>query len=572
MILVTAVQSMTWNELRNALAIRQGASDHSASRVPSEKTVHTLCGSLLVFDRSLKDHENNPKIKLCHKTFQDFLLEDPQNLPISKSLREHHEDNITSMQKFFIDDVRAFEHIGRDCITLLNYRRYGSFSDAKAILDAEDSENAFLKYAAAFWFLHFMDTTHHRKEVFEEIQRFLESPNFWTCIAVQSYVVPYLFGRYEETARGCYKMGLRRTARCQDDCFGVPLPIWLENYPPHGPELDRDFCSFVSDWHEVLASRPGTLDQCVPLSSMKSRLGDNFQRNERIRVWKFREKMGLENISGLHVNSISLLKGKLLAEVICTHHDESPNLRHYHCVSIFSKDKKVHVTFDTDSTATNLEEKAIDFQLQDSGSEVRALEFDESKLHLQRKVGRAREIFPVPDSWKSGNPNHTWRVKWQQSQKVSRGKIVIFHVAREEKKPEIPKPGDSESESEESDSDSDTGSDSDSDSGSSSGSNYDSGYEECQQGDAQKLEKVANDWVVIVDATSQPVWLPLKLDKRHSGGVAFAAHPTQPVAVVGLGDERVIIANTETGQSEIQRLPGAFEDNASAFVICQGGY
>lgn len=135
-------------------------------------------------------------------------------------------------------------------------------------------------------------------------------------------------------------MGLRQSYWGQVDSFGVPLPTWLHKYP-HGLELDMDFCSFVSDWHEVLASRPDTLDLCVPLSTMNSKLGgDHFPQSERVCVCISKNKLDLDNVSTLHLSRIFLSQGKLFAELIYSCRDEPAGRFHYQRVSIFSKSSK----------------------------------------------------------------------------------------------------------------------------------------------------------------------------------------------------------------------------------------
>lgn len=182
-----AVKTITWNELCNALAIQRGLPDHSKGREPHEDTIHTLLGSLLIFDRSSLGHGNNPRVKLCHKTIYNFLLQDPEHLLADRSLCDLDQGDLDRIKYFFVNEQDAFVQIGRDCLTLLRYRHYESFANAKAIMnDEDDRENGFLKYAAAFWFVHCIDPNHHSQEDFEDIQRFLQSPNFWACVAVQA--------------------------------------------------------------------------------------------------------------------------------------------------------------------------------------------------------------------------------------------------------------------------------------------------------------------------------------------------------------------------------------------------
>lgn len=340
--------------------------------MPKEDAINDLCGSLLLFDRSSEQDKTNPKVKLFHKTIQDFLLQDPQDLPIGKSFSHMEEFRLKEMKKFFVDPLEGCMSVGLNCMTLLQYRRYQSFSAAKAILDDSSAEDAFLRYAAAFWFLHFMDSKQHSEEVFQVVREFMESSNFWTCVALQSYLVPYNFGYYARTGPKKYKMRVRRADWSKADYFAVPLPSWLCQYP-YGKKLDQDFCSFVSDWHEVLASRPGNLDQCVSLSTMQSKIGENLHQSERIKVWRFYDKVDLENIAQLRVTSISLSDGKLFAELVCKYRSDPPGRLHYHRVSIFSKGTKIHGSFETNPQLMDLESLDTDFQLTCNDSQTRLL-------------------------------------------------------------------------------------------------------------------------------------------------------------------------------------------------------
>ncbi|KAJ5106986.1 hypothetical protein N7456_003661 [Penicillium angulare] len=161
-LLSSAFQSITWDELCNALAIRRGASDHSKTHEPYEKQIQDLCGSLLLFDRSTKGNENNPKVKFCHKTVTDFLMQSPHVLLADRSFSRYKE-MLPHIQKFFVEPATASTQIGLDCLTLLQYKRYEENVNMESILEENSPKDAFLKYAAAFWFLH-LDIGQHDEE------------------------------------------------------------------------------------------------------------------------------------------------------------------------------------------------------------------------------------------------------------------------------------------------------------------------------------------------------------------------------------------------------------------------
>jgi hypothetical protein len=527
--------------------------------VPWENQIESLCGSLLVFDRSSKENEKDPKIKLCHKTVEDFLLLDPKDPIIAKTIPDSDQDKVALVHKFFVNPAKASIEVGLNCLTFLQYRRYESVSNVKAILDENNKDDAFLKYAAAFWFRHFMGTS-HSQETFEEVRKFLESPNFWTCVALQSYLVPHVFGRYAQIRPGCYIMGLRGPKWNEEDCFGLPLPGWLEKYPPRGPELDLDFCSFVSDWHEVLASRPGALDRCVPLSTLKSQLGSRLDKSGRIRVFNLSEKLDLSDVSNLCSNSLFFCKNKLFAELVCGYRNELPSRFRYYRIPIFSKKTAVESTFDAALQATDLDRNGIRFCLRDFDSQVEIWNVDESTLRLERIVDGFCEKFAPPISWRKRTLENPWRVIGEDSEATSRGNVAVFHVSRVTTRQVKTNSGDG---SNSSDSDSDSDSDSeDSDSDSTS----DSGYEEDDE--APKMNKAATDWMILVHESSQPLWIPLVEDGEHSRGMACAFHPHLPVVVLSHRSGQVIIADTDAGSWRIEQYPGDLEcENAN--VPCQ---
>lgn len=534
--------------------------------MPKEDAIHGLCGSLLLFDRSSEQNKTNPKVKLFHKTIQDFLLQDPRDLPIDKSFSHVEEFRLKEMKKFFIQPSEGSVKFGLTCMTLLQYRRYKSFSAAKTILDDNSTENAFLKYAAAFWFLHFMDTEHHSEEVFEEVRAFMESPSFWTCVALQSYVVPYNFGRYARTGTKKYQMGVRRADWSKADCFAVPLPNWLGQYP-YGKLLDQDFCSFVSDWHEALASRPGTLDQCVPLSNMQSRLGNHLHQLERIKVWKLNDKIDPANAAQLRVSSISLSDGKLFAELVCKYRSDPPGRIHYHRVSVFSKGTKIHGTFDKGTPVMDLENIDTDFQLVRNDSQVRLLKFDGSRLQLERSLDGLSQTFSAPGAWKTTAPSQTWQLRSKCHRNTPHGKLALFHVVRNTDQSVNRKHDDSDWPESASESSSDSSSESESDDGSIVDFHYDSGYEEGSSAKSRtrSLEQVPNECAIVIGESSQPLWIPIALNKRVRKEIPFAVHPSLPFVVLKDLNGHAIVANMSTGIWNIETDSVQLDENG-----CQG--
>ncbi|KAJ5719497.1 hypothetical protein N7493_007952 [Penicillium malachiteum] len=563
MILTSAVQSMTWNELRNALAIRRGAMDHSAKLEPYEKQIHELCGSLLIFDRSSKDNEENPKVKFCHKTIADFLKQDPEDLFLDKSFSQHS-DKLPKMRKFFIDPYNAATELGLDCLTFLQYDCYNRLDNLKAALEGGGISSAFLKYAAAFWFLH-LEQGNRTREVSQAIRTFMQSPNFWTCVAVQSHVVPYVFGRYAETAPGCYQMGLRRADLCEQDSFGVPLPTWLEQQQV--ADLDRDFCSFVSDWHEVLAFRPGVLSQCVRLTPMKSKLGKNLHQPERVRVWRATEKMSLANLSHLSISAVHLLKGKLFAEMISRHESVSTDQLRYHHLPVFSKGIEIHAPLEIDAAIVRPSGQCNNFMVKNIDGKFRFTAFDEANLQFKCSDGDSYDVYAAPGTFQSAKPGHEWKVIWKDCQVTEHGTAAIFHISQKIIKVENSEEFESDCYSDsDTDSDSDSGSDSDSETNSSV-LNDDSGYDE-DQGQKHRFKGSIMDWLIVVLDPRRPLWIPISLDNRQRGGVAYAVHPSLPLLVCRVKGQ-TIHADLNTGKWGTWKELADLEDDETS-IFSQG--
>ncbi|KAF9771536.1 hypothetical protein IL306_010825 [Fusarium sp. DS 682] len=208
----------------------------------------------------MEDTSDSQKISLCHKSVKDFFV-DPKN---KERIEEY-------LPEFFIDELKALEELGVNCIEYLSDERYQSPSDLRTLVTKNTSsyDNAFLRYAAVFWHMHMRDIK-PSSDTLKVVEDFLKSPAFWTCIYVQSHAAPHLFARYRQETSQYYlpMMGIVRDATLQ---FGLPLPSWKEEFSSADyMSLDRSFCAFVLDWGELLAKNPDQLHHAVPLTLYKS--------------------------------------------------------------------------------------------------------------------------------------------------------------------------------------------------------------------------------------------------------------------------------------------------------------
>ncbi|KAI7772982.1 hypothetical protein LA080_012655 [Diaporthe eres] len=260
-ILIAAAQSISLDEIRNILAVTPDAEDHDPRRVPFTKDIENLCTPLVTFGKPREgDDEDNPLLKLCHKTVEDFFLQSPENLSM---------DHSSKLRKYFVTYKQANEAIAMDCLSYLQYKRYESPTlDLAAVISKPIAkEHAFLPYAATFWAQH-CDVIGHSppQELGQAALQFLQGPTLRTCLEVQAYVGPYLFGRYVgRKDRSSYKMCIKGSRVRDSDSFGVPLPQWLDTLSLQGWTLDRSMCHFIGEWREVLISHPDGLASCLPL-------------------------------------------------------------------------------------------------------------------------------------------------------------------------------------------------------------------------------------------------------------------------------------------------------------------
>lgn len=248
--------------MRNVLAVTPTAKDHDSRRVPFTKDIENLCSPLVTFGKPREgDDAENPLLKLCHKTVEDFFLQNPDDLKL---------DSASKLRKYFVTYNQANEAIAMDCLTYLQYKRYEKSAleiGANILSKPIPKEHAFLPYAATFWAQH-CDAIGNSpsKEVVQISLKFLQGPTLRTCLEVQSYVGPYLFSRYvSRQDRASYQMCIKGSRVRGNDSFGVPLPQWLDTLSPQGWAVDRSMCHFIAEWREVLISHPDGLASCLPL-------------------------------------------------------------------------------------------------------------------------------------------------------------------------------------------------------------------------------------------------------------------------------------------------------------------
>ncbi|KAK5635789.1 hypothetical protein RRF57_011501 [Xylaria bambusicola] len=261
LILGSAQQTISVDELVDALGIRRESQDYSTLRLPKEELIHDLCGSLIVIEQCTAGTRGHSSlVRFCHKSVKDFFQQDPKTCDFGVN---------ESLHKYFVAPSNAHEEIGLDCLTYLMYSRYAKHIDLGFLDSTIPKEHAFLRYAATFWFQHLGDESIEKPSsaAVQTARDFISSKNFWNCLRVQSHIAPYLFGRYRGYRPGGFKMAIRGKEWKGNDGFAIPLPSWLSDYSSDDLMRDQSFCHFAEEWREVIITQPQGLDQCVSMKA-----------------------------------------------------------------------------------------------------------------------------------------------------------------------------------------------------------------------------------------------------------------------------------------------------------------
>ncbi len=273
-----AAQPLTVNQLLHALAVRLDADhdDFQPGRVSEFKRVQDLCGSLIEVEGTGEAGDDGGRIvKFVHKSVLDYLTNNPADLGIED--RELH--------RFFVDVRGGNVELGRHCLKYLSYRRYqGRVADMGTILGSDGGEHAFLKYSAAFWFLH-LGEGEPSPELFSEVRSFLRSPAFWTCLAVQAMAHPNLFSTYTSVGSG-FEVG-RRDGPAGEKNIADPLPRWLPGCEPDGHRYTKALQEYIAEWHGMLKHSDEPWGHCMMDQEGRELFaGLKSMRCKDVRHWK----------------------------------------------------------------------------------------------------------------------------------------------------------------------------------------------------------------------------------------------------------------------------------------------
>lgn len=243
---------MSLDELTDAMGVNMTSMSYSSGRVPKRALIKSLCYPLIELDDRI--NPLNPVLGVFHTSVADFLKQDPKLLGVSEAC-----------QKFFVNSELADLDIGKTCMIYLSQDVYAKPRDTDSVARKSCDKNNFLMYAAVFWYLHLSETP-KSTELFDEVQRFLESRNFWTCMQIQGTCAPYHFAPLRQIHPDHFDMAFK-AAKIGEIYYPDPLPSWLEDSGEKGQRLVKLYHSFVKEWSIVLSCHPESILQCQPVVS-----------------------------------------------------------------------------------------------------------------------------------------------------------------------------------------------------------------------------------------------------------------------------------------------------------------
>jgi len=533
--MVRAVQPLTVNALRNALAIMIDPryDDHQAGRVPSLALILSLCGSLVRLENSPSGNDGDRLVKFVHKSVLDFLKENPTRLGI---VRE-------DLHCFFVDEKRGNLEVGRNCLKYLQYQRYQSRINISEVLD-NNEEHAFLKYAASFWFEH-LGEIDHSEELFSEVKSFVQSSAFWTCLAVQAKVRPHLFCRYTEIPGG-FMMGLNRGELAEDESIAIPLPHWLDLYKPVGHDISRAFYDYIREWHAVLVSHSEAGSQCMMDQVGRALFpGLASMQSKNIRLSRVKTPTGT---SAIALANVFFKKSKLHAQV--TYRNASGE--HWHEAPV--------------SSGEPFRDGVLQIPPPDQGLPGRLIRFGDGLRHSTSSRSTTWSIrlndltvessldeeltFAPPDSSSMSSetkcPRTIWSLVTESASALEYGSAFAFHLT-----------GSKVEDFKEQETDSGYSSNS-----AWSGSEDDSDNEE-------DVSQVSACLVICCDG-EKPVWNPWTEQKGNRSQISCAFHPSQKIAAWSRSLDELQILDLATGKITSKTIEEPAAARASASVVCRG--
>ncbi|KAJ4383386.1 hypothetical protein N0V86_001433 [Didymella sp. IMI 355093] len=559
-IVVEALQPLRLSELRHALAVHlRQTDDYNKDALPKKEAIEELAVNLIVFDQA-ESTSCDPLVRVLHKSVQDFLLQDPNTLELP-DLR---------IKRFFVNKEAARIMLGHAALKYMRYKRYRRPNDVAALL--LDESHAFLKHAAIFWH-RYLSEPQTSSEIVLEVVDFVQSEQFWTCVAVQSRVAPHLFARYTRRGLG-YTIGTAGPQMSTDPdsvVYAVALPSCLED-PRHGlvgAQVVEAFHRFVCEWHTVLNSYPDALRMCA--------MGEGWNKILQGKVatqQKHIQFVSLEGTSGTMPLSIDDIKVKSKDFHVCSTEFGVEGKRYSkRWQALGGSGAPTPSDLPLSSVTPMAFTHAPKFEIEHTNGS--SLVVDIEQLSVQRLDGTGA----LQDTAKAseGTPGH-WHIHCTRSHEVRDvGVLATYHCVRA-----VPSSApaqakrvdstygsvaDSESDSSsdsdssedddiERDSDSESDSDSDSDSNSDSNSDSDSDSEVASASSTSSHNREAvgkNEYCIrehcmlIVSTSAQPLWFFWTTSSTEMVEAPCAFHPTLPTIVWSTTNHELSLVDSVNG-------------------------
>ncbi|KAL8636479.1 MAG: hypothetical protein Q9228_006129, partial [Teloschistes exilis] len=240
-LVVFAKRPLLLQELSEAIGMTytKQESNLDSSTQPFKRRLKALCAPLI----DVSDDERETICTLSHSTVQSFLLKHPRIL----QLRDNSAQPLTVLM---IDE-------GEMALACLKYLSQPRYRDV--LVKSEDSfitssgENVakhhLLSYAAKYWDRH-LENLQCNDTLFDSVRSFLQSPQFVTCLQVQSLYVEGQFTLWFSHIQMC--QGYRRT-----------FPRWFTECGQSGEKFVTEYNRFVDNWGYLLEQYPGEIDRCL---------------------------------------------------------------------------------------------------------------------------------------------------------------------------------------------------------------------------------------------------------------------------------------------------------------------
>jgi hypothetical protein len=237
------------NEIRDAIGMIQSGDPGvlDQEKRPWASRLHKLFAPLIQVDTT--DSED-ASCKFVHSTIYTFIDKNPGIL----------QDKISPHPDRMISAV----HIAEACLLYLSQHRYASLltrrgAHWRTAADQPIEDHHLLQYAAKYWDKH-LDNVTASPELISRVRDFLRSPNFQTCLQVQSLWVLGHFTVYLTSLLPVHATFRKRI-----------FPHWFANDQAN-ISFWKDYRNFVHDWGYYLSYREsedpvdrrhaGELDRC----------------------------------------------------------------------------------------------------------------------------------------------------------------------------------------------------------------------------------------------------------------------------------------------------------------------